>query len=405
MLATLLATVALAAPSLSVSGTTLHWTAVGSGEYKLSAKAPGEKAVITPVTGTSYTPPAQPGLTVSFRVKAPHESEWSNTVTISYGTKEPPNEEPPTEEPPKEEPPKEEPKGMLPGINAGTEPADLTGASTLKARLVRLHFAAPEANASWLDDWTRRYAEKGTAVQPVVTFTGRVLTAAEAKGLVSLDRLPGVKNVELGNETSYGYQYRDGYASSSYKERARLYAVRVKETAEALNPHGVGVLAQAEDGGSGSSVWVKEMFASVPNLSRYVAGWTIHPYSNQHSPTQADSSGVPKMERMVANLAEVGDTKTPIDVTEWGESSDNGVTLNNGFHLTYSEAAQVVEQTIPKLLSAAKAHPIHSFLLYQLRDQRAHGASLDHEFYFGALTNGDGAKGPYTAAIQRLMAR
>lgn len=398
MLATLLATIALA-PSLSASGNTLHWTPVGAGSYKLSAKAPHEKAVTTIVTGTSYTPPAQPGLTVAYRVKAPHESEWSNTVTISYP------EEKPSEEPPKEEPPKEEPTGFAPGVNSGTEPADLTGVSALHAKLVRLHFAAPEAGASWLDEWDRKYAEHGATIQPLATFNGRVLSAAEAKGLVVLDRLPGVKNVELGNETSYGYQYRDGFASSSYKERARLYAVRVKEVAEALNPHGIGVLAQAEDGGSGSSVWVKEMFASVPNLSRYVAGWTIHPYSNQRSAAESDTSGVPKMERMVADLASVGDTTTPIDVTEWGEPSDNGPALDNGFHLTYTEAGQIAQSTVPKLVAAAKRHPIHSFLIYQIRDQRAHGAGTNHEWFFGALTNTDGSKGSYTTAVQSLLAQ
>jgi hypothetical protein len=210
--------------------------------------------------------------------------------------------------------------------------------------------------------------------------------------------------VELGNETSYSYQYKDNFAATSYKERARLYAVRVKETAEVLNPHGVGVLAQAEDGGSGSATWVKEMFASVPNLSRYVAGWTIHPYSNQRSPSEPDTSGVPKMERMVANLAEQGDTTTPIDVTEWGESSDEGQTLDNGTHLTYAEAAQIAETTIPKLIAAAKRHPIASFLVYKDHDLKAHKSTSEHEAFYGALTSTGGIKGAYTTAIQKLMA-
>jgi hypothetical protein len=392
MLATLLAAVALA-PSLSVSGHTLSWTSAGSGSYRLYAKAPASPSSRTLVRARTYAPPAVPGATVSYRVRASGESEWSNTVTIAWPSEKPVEEE--------HKPP---PSTMPTGVNAGTEPTDLTGVSTLQAKLVRLHFAAPEAGASWLDDWARRYAEHGTSIQPVATFDGRMLSAAEAKGLASLARLPGVKNVELGNETSFGYQYRDGYAQSSYKERARLYAVRVKETAEALNPRGVGVLAQADDGGSGSSTWVREMFASVPTLSRYVAGWTIHPYSNQRSSSEPDSYGVPKMERMVANLAEQGDTATPIAVTEWGVSTDNGPTLDNGAHLTYAEAGQIAETTIPNLIAAAKRHPIESFLVYQLRDQQPHGVSNNHESYFGALTNTDAGKGAYTTAIDKLMA-
>jgi hypothetical protein len=395
MLATMLATVALA-PSLSVSGTTLHWTSVGSGSYKVNAKVQGVETSNTIVEGTTYAPPAQPGLTVAYRVKARGENEFSNTVTIAW----------PTEEQ-KEKPPEEEhkpPPSTLMGVNAGTEPLDLTGVSTLHAKGVRIHFAAAEANAPWLLEWDKRYAERGVTMQPVALFDGRVLSPSEAKGLVALDKLPGVKNVELGNETSFGYQYHDGYSSSSYKERARLYAVRVKEAAEVLNPHGIGVLAQAEDGGSGSSTWVKEMFAAVPALSQYVAAWVIHPYSNQRSSTQPDTYGVPKMERMVANLAEQGDTTTPIAVTEWGVSTDEGLPLNNGTSLTYAEAGKIAETTIPKLFAAAKRHPIASFLVYQVRDQREHKVSNDHEMYFGALSHTDGNKGGFTTAIEKLMA-
>jgi hypothetical protein len=397
MLATMLATAALT-PVLSVSGGTLSWTAAGAGTYKLSAKAPGAPVVNTTVLGTKYTPAPTPGETVTFKVKAPGESGWSNKVSITYPAGKP------VEEKPVEEEHKTQPTTFLTGVNAGTETADLTAVSTLHAKLVRLTLAAPEVGAAWLDEWDRRYRERGVQVQPLVTFNGRMLTAAEAKALVSLDRLPGVTNVELGNETSYSYQYKDNFAAPSYKERARLYAVRVKEAAEVLNPHGIGVLAQAEDGGSGSSTWVKEMFASVPTLSHYVAGWTIHPYSNQRSPSEPDTSGVPKMERMVANLAEQGDTTTPIDVTEWGESSDEGQTLDNGTHLTSVEAAQIVETTIPKLVAAAKRHPIASFLVYKDRDLKAQKASSEHEAFFGALTNTGASKGAYTTAIQELMA-
>jgi len=386
MLALLLATVALA-PSLSVSGHTLHWTGSSTASYKVNAKASDGTAANTPVEGTSYAPPAQPGLTVSYRVKVRGEKVWSNTVTIAW----------PTEE-------KTQPPGTLKGINAGTETLDLTGADTLRAKVVRIHFSASEPGVSWLPEWNQRYAEHGVKLQPVVTFDGHMLSAQEAKGLVSLDRLPGLEDVELGNETSYGYQYGDGYTAASYKERARVYAVRVREAAEVLNPHGIGVLAQAEDGGSGSNTWVKEMFASVPNLSRYVAAWVIHPYTNQRTAAQSDTQGVPKMERMVAQLAEVGDTTTPIAITEWGVSSDEGRTLDNGASLTSSEAAKIAETTVPRLLAATGRHPVQSFLLYQVRDQAPHGESTSREMYFGALTRSDGSKGPFTTAIQKLLA-
>jgi hypothetical protein len=404
MLATILATVALA-PTLSVSGHTLNWTAVGNGRYKVQAQAQGAHPSNVEVEGTSYTPPEQPGLTVEYHVKAHGENEWSNGVSISY-TSEQPQEEPPKEKR-KEEKEKEKappPPTMLTGLDAGTELADVAGASTLHAKLVRLTASSKEVGASWLLEWTKRYFEHGVTVQPLVTFDGTMLTPAEVKSLVVLDQLPGVKNVELGNETSFSYQYGDNYASASYKERARVYAVRVKEAAEVLNPHGIGVLAQADDGGSGSSNWVKEMFASVPNLTRYVAGWTIHPYPGQKKASQPDSYGVPKMERMVNDLAEEGDTTTPLDVTEWGVSSANGLTLNVGTSITYSEAGQIAETTIPKLIAAAKHHPIATFLVYQMRDRGEPGSTTDHEYFFGALNHKGGSKGAYTTAIAKLMA-
>jgi len=295
------------------------------------------------------------------------------------------------------------PAGALMGVNAGTEPLDLRGARSVGAKVVRVHFPASKPGLRWLLDWDRRYARRGIALQPVATFDGGMLSAREAKGLVALDRLPGLKDVELGNETSYGYQYGDGHADASYRARARVYAVRVREAAEALNPHGIGVLAQAEDGGSGSNTWVREMFASVPNLSRYVAAWVIHPYPDQLTATQPDTQGVPKMRRMVAQLAEAGDTRTPIAITEWGVADDEGRTLDNGASLSSAEAAQILDATVPKLLAAAGRHPIQSFLLYQLRDQAPHGRSRSREMYFGALTRHDGSKGPLTGAVRALL--
>ena len=295
--------------------------------------------------------------------------------------------------------------GTLMGVNAGTETLDLRGARALGAKVVRFSVAASRPGVRWLLDWDRRYARLGIRLQPVMTFDGGMLSAREAKGLVVLDRLPGLKDVELGNETSYGYQYGDGHADASYRERARTYAVRVKEAAEALNPHGIGVLAQAEDGGSNTSVWVREMFAAVPDLSRYVAAWVIHPYTDQRTVSAPDTLGVPKMRRMVAQLAAFGDRTTPIAITEWGVANDAGRALDDGGHLTSAEAATILETTVPKVLAGLGSHPLQSFLLYQLRDRAPHGSSTSHEMYFGALTRRDGTKGPFTAAVGRLLAR
>jgi hypothetical protein len=310
------------------------------------------------------------------------------------------------EEPPHEEEPGS--PGFEPGIDAETQPADFAGISTLHARLVRTEFQLNDPQlAQKIATVARLDAEHGAVLQPLVTFDGRTPSSSEAKALGAVAQADHtlIKRIEFGNETSFGYQYGDGYRDASYQARARAYAVDVKEAAEASRPYGVGVLCQAEDGGSGSATWVNEMFAAVPALSSYVAGWVIHPYDNATSVAAKDGYGVPKMVRMVANLAAHGDTTIPIDSTEDGVPSDNGVTLNNGVHMTYQEAGESLARQVTELRAAAKSHPLRSFTVYQVRDQRPHGAGTDHEWYFGALTNSGGAKSAYTTAVEQLLAQ
>jgi hypothetical protein len=162
-------------------------------------------------------------------------------------------------------------------------------------------------------------------------------------------------------------------------------------------------LIQASDGGTNSAVWVNEMFAAAPDLAAYAAGWTIHPYSGQQTAAQTDSFGIPMMNRMVTQLANHGDTTTPIDVTEWGFTSANGQMLSDGKHYTYAEAAVMAEAHLAKLKIAAGAHPLHSFLVYQDRNQTE--GTNNRECYFGALTHTGGPKGAYTTAIEKLLAQ
>jgi hypothetical protein len=306
---------------------------------------------------------------------------------------------PPGEATPREIAPLHEalPATFSPGIDQGTEAADFQADAILHPHLARVEFGLGEANL--VENVARvaaSLAKTGTTLQPLFSFYGRIPSAAEAKALGAVAKaVPSIRHLEFGNETSYGYQYGDGYASGSYKERARRYAVLVREAAEAVAPYGDGILCQAEDGGSGSSAWVDEMFAAVPNLTQYVAGWTIHPYTN---------GGTAKLERMVSDLARHGDTRTPVDVTEWGVPSDNGRTLSDGTHYTTSEAAALVAQSTIALRAAALEHPLGSFIVYQIRDQQPSGATTNREAYFGVLTHSGAAKGALTTAIEGLLA-
>jgi hypothetical protein len=90
-------------PVLSVEGQTLTWTPTAMHNRYVAHAKPGGGVL---VRGTSYAPPAQPGLTVGYRVRPDVCARcWSNEVFIAYSG--PPSPPPPHKEP---RPPHEKPK-------------------------------------------------------------------------------------------------------------------------------------------------------------------------------------------------------------------------------------------------------------------------------------------------------
>ena len=401
-----------AAPALHVSGQTLTWNLVANvSAYILETKVPGQPEAFTAVSGTSTTPPAVPGKTVTYTVRtAVDGSAWAPTVTITYPAAPAPKEPAPA--------PKETSfsvlgsEGFEPGINSGTNPQDFTGATMLGAKVVRISLAIG-APASALEYAVANYAAKGIRVAPLASFYGRIPTPAEAKNLASWAAMfgPGgtfwakrsdgnlaIQTIEFGNETSYGYQYGDSAGSPSYQARAQTYAVRLKEAAEAIGTTGVkvGVLAVADDA---SGNWMNGMFQAVPNLGNYVSGWVTHPYGTYGKTkllgvlTQAAAHGAP--------------SNIPIDITEWGLSTDNGVCVaeNYGYNpcMSYTEAAEQLKRSVTEIKTIVGSR-LRMFLLYQVRDQQTAGASNEREAFFGLLQHEDQPKGAYTTAAQELLA-
>ena len=194
-------------------------------------------------------------------------------------------------------------------------------------------------------------------------FHGRMPSEAEARNLGSWaaafgtggsfwaehrrHRLP-VRLIEFGNETSYGHQYGDAYSDQSYHDRAELYATRFAQAHSAIarRHRHVGLLAQADDGGTASPVWVTHMFGAVPKLGTMVAGWTVHPYGPRER-------WEPKLHRLIAQTAAMGARASiPIDVTEYGISSDDGAGLTDNYgwptDLTYAQAAEDLRSTVDR---------------------------------------------------------
>ncbi len=407
------------APVLSVSGDTVHWHALsGVASYTLATilnPTTTRNTTYSTVTGTSFTPPALPGQTVNYGLAAhtPTGGPWAEEVTITYPakTEEPPVEEPKTEEPKAEEP---APSGFEPGLNAGTSMTfDLNGSITLGARLVRIAWES-NVTAAQMEPVIAGYAAKNIRVLPLVSFYGSMPTPTQARNLANWAKAYGpggtywsshptnkepIQSIEFGNETSYGYQYGGDEASSpSYAARAETYAIRFKEAAEAIDATGikVGLLAQA-DNASGN--WVKSMYHAVPNLSSYVAGWTIHPYG---------VGWQTRLQDLISQTAAQGAPSTiPIDITEWGLTTDNGRCLSENYGLnpcmTYDEAAATLTDTVAEMRQMLGSR-LHIFILYSVRDEAVTGTSTDREAYFGALQHELQPKGAYTTAAQALLA-
>ena len=100
------------APTISVSGETLTWTAItGVNAYVLASKVAGEAEQFTAVSGTSVTPAPVPGVTVHYSVRtAVDGSAWSTEVAISYPASTPPPTPPPTEPTPRRNLPRRGPE-------------------------------------------------------------------------------------------------------------------------------------------------------------------------------------------------------------------------------------------------------------------------------------------------------
>jgi len=402
------------APTISVSGRTLTWTAIaGVSTYVLVSRVAGQAEKFTSVSGTSVTPQAVPGATVHFSVRtAVDGSAWSSEVAISYPAPAPAPTPPPTEPTPPKESPAPGAGGFQFGINAGMEPTDVAGVSKLGAKVVRIDFGIT-TTAAQMEPVIAAYAAKGIRVAPLAGFYGGMPTPAEAQGLAGWARAYGpggsfwaahgngqlaIQAIEFGNETSGGYQYGDNAGEPSFQTRAKNYAVRFKEAAEAIGASGmkVGLLAVSEDW---TGNWMNGMFSAVPNFASYVAGWVSHPYG---------PGWRTKIEDIISQAAAHGAPSTiPIDITEWGLSSDNTSCVNNNFDystcMTYAQAAETARKTVTEI-GALLGGRAGLFMLYKDRDQAPPGASNNREYYMGALGPELQPKGAYTEAVEQLLA-
>jgi hypothetical protein len=395
----------LAAPALTVSGTSLAWNQVGTvTTYVLLRRVTGEADQYTVVAGTSTTPAAVAGKTARYSVRTAIDgSAWSSEVSITY-----------PEAPATAPAPAPVSGSFQMGLVGGTAHTyELSFLQAAGARTARIDFAIGTPATKLATD-VEAYAKAGIRPVLLATFYGRVPTTVEAQNLATWAAAYGPggtfwvgksyptsvmpTEIEFGNETSYSYQWADN-SLSTYAARAQSYAQRAKDAAVAITAanENVGLLAIG-DNAVNQSAWMTNMLKAVPNLADLVNGWTIHPYGPNWA-TRIDST---------VNSAKTGGARDlPIWVTEWGLSSDNGRCLsdNYGFNkcMTYDEAASTLHSALAGMQSRYGSR-LGAFFLYQAHDQYATGTQTGREAYFGATQSNGAAKGAYTAEIKSELA-
>jgi hypothetical protein len=311
-------------------------------------------------------------------------------------------------------------RGFRPGlVGTADHVRSALAAGRLGADVVRLEFDVATPPAA-LRASIATLAGQGAQALLLAGFEGRMPTEAEATNLAgwATEFGPGgsfwngrpdghlaVRQIEFGNETSYSYQYGDTWSDQSYEDRAKLYATRLAQARVAVAATGrqVGLLAQADDGGTGSAAWVDGMFEAVPNLAQLVDGWTVHPYGPR---------GVwePKLHRLIAQTAAHGAPATiPIDITEYGLSTNNGLALTDNYgwpvDLTFAQAASDLDSTVSGMRGDPAIGPrLRLFMLYSAYDLNASLGANARERFFGALTADLGDKGTYSAEARELFA-
>jgi len=442
------AAVARRAPILAVHGDRLTWTRNPRiHTYMLMRKVPGRATRYSVIHGTSISPPPVPGVTVDYSVRtAAKWSTWSAWKRITYAAPSDPSLTPsPAQATPSalqpaltsevapsypsqpakpqspqspqtpttpEQPPAPD-SNFQPGLTSGTNmKEDLQGAALLGAKLVRVGWSIATTPQE-MEPVIAGYASEGIRVQPLAEFYGRTPSPAEAQSLAGWARAfgPGgtfwtgrsdaqlaIKAIEFGNETDSGEQYGTRAGDPSYTTLAENYATRLREAAQAVaaTGTGVGLLAQDDDE---SGDWMRGMYAAVPDLTSFVTGWTIHPYGGEQYNRE-------RLALLLAQTAEHGAGAIPIDITEWGVSTDNGdcVNFNEGLNpcMSYEEAAQTLNSTVA-WIGRLLGQRLGDFFLYQVRDQQPAGKTDNWQDYFGVLQHELQPKGAYTAAAESFL--
>jgi hypothetical protein len=426
-----------AAPVLKVSGATLSWAKVADVDsYEFVTKVPGQADRYEVLHGTSVTPPAHPGQTVRYGLRALVDgSAWATEASIAFpasggaatgttgsasGTA-PASAAPSTGSAPIPTGTGTPRAGFEQGLVSGSAITwQLPFMQALGTKHVRMEFDINSSVAT-MTPIIAGYAKAGIKPLLLATFNGRTPTDAEARNLASwaaafgpggsarqADWAPGtaVTEIEYGNETSQPWQYAslandpNWPSSPAYAALAQAYAKTLKTAAVGIKAAnaGVGVLAIADVPARWAS-WTDNMYKAVPDLGSYVKGWTIHPYGPGWQLAIDDA--------LAKAAAHGAPSDIPVYITEFGFASDNGRCLTDNYGwdkcMSYDTAASTLKSSITAM-RARYASRLAGLYLYSASDLSNSGATTDREAYFGALKLDRTTKGSYTNEVKAELA-
>ncbi len=308
-----------AAPTLSVSGETLSWKAVGNvSTYVLATKAPGKQEAFTEVGGTSVTPAAVPGTIVHYSLRtAVDGSAWSAEVAISYPAPATPPAKEAEKTRPEEKPAEQSPppslltSPMWVGVDAGGWPSSFADDIAGAASYVRLE--SPGSISAWthaglkvIDDMAGPYDSGGVSAVNATEWAAKAVAEVKAN--------PEIAAIEVLNEPGnqwigWGSSAGDAANAAAYDHLLRVVHEAFVANFGSSHP---AILA-SYDGGEGPTTWGQEMWAAEPNVGSYINGITLHSYGGTSNRT---TSALGSRDHIEAAHAQHPDI--PIYITEVG---------------------------------------------------------------------------------------
>ncbi len=317
------------APKQTVSGETLHWTAIpGARSYVFVRKVPGQTEQYSTVTGTSITPTAAPGATVSFTVRTDvKDSEWAREVSITYP-------QVPASSPPEASSSaadvsiasslstaapfaKEEPfvKGIstnIQGWGTSAVPDIASEISALGVKWAREDLAwstvePQKGTYDWgpFDEVVAAARANGITILPVVGYAPPWASPGDATDYAAFVKA-AVERYGPGSSANliwwelWNEPYAP-YAWSGHTPEPEAYARDVFAAAQAAKEASprVKLLIAADyqdspqTGGSSpwQTTWIDDMFTAVPSLGHWIDGVSVHPYGDDPSLPLAQPGG------------------------------------------------------------------------------------------------------------------